>query len=140
MVQRIQTLWLLIASACAFATLKLSFYSGHRIDDPQKNFVSLIAISTIPLTVLAVAVAIASLVLIFLYGDRKMQMKITIATLLLSILNLVLYFVEIRKFISAESSFDLTCVFAFAVPIFLILAFRGIYKDQKLVKSADRLR
>jgi len=29
MIQRIQTIWLLLAAAASFATLKLSFYSGN---------------------------------------------------------------------------------------------------------------
>jgi len=33
-----------------------------------------------------------------------------------------------------------TCAFAFAVPVFLLLALRNIYKDHRLVKSMDRLR
>ena len=141
MIQRIQTIWLLLASAFAFLTMKLSFYSGHKINDPQKLFVSLNGSSpSILITVLTVAVAIVSLVLIFLYKDRKMQMKITFAAIVLSILTVVLYFLEIQKFVAAESSFDLTAVFVFIIPIFLFLALRGIYKDEKLIKSVDRLR
>jgi len=34
----------------------------------------------------------------------------------------------------------LTAIFAIVVPILLILAMRGIRKDEKLVKSLDRLR
>ena len=35
MIQRIQTLWLLLASACAFAGLKIAFYTGNII--PEGN-------------------------------------------------------------------------------------------------------
>jgi hypothetical protein len=140
MIQRIQTIWLLLAAACAFITIRLSFYSGHKIDDPQKIYTALNATTNMILLILTVALGIASLVLIFLYKDRKMQMRLTIVALLLSLLNIYLYYNETKKFIAAESSLDLTCVFVFAIPILLFLAFRGIYKDQKLVKSMDRLR
>jgi hypothetical protein len=140
MIQRIQTLWLLAASAFAFLTLRFSFYSGHKTGDVQKQFVALNGTSTIPIIVLTVVVAILSLVLIFLYKDRKMQMRLTFTALALSVLNIVLYFLEKGKYVPEESSFDLTSILVFAIPVFLILAFRGIYKDQKLIKSVDRLR
>jgi hypothetical protein len=139
MLQRIQSIWLLLASICAFLTIKLSFYSGNKFVDGQKTFVKLTAVDTpIYLLILSVAVGLGSLISIFLFKDRKTQMRITIATLLLSILNVVLYIMEAQKF--EEGNYDLTSVFVFAVPVFLILALRGIYRDQKLVKSLDRLR
>lgn len=139
MIQRIQTIWFLIASACAFATLKLSFYSGHTIALPTQ-FTYVTGIYTIPIVILTVAIAVTSLVLIFLFKDRKMQMRITLATIALSVLSIVLYFMQTRNFIPTESSFDLTSVFVFAIPVFLILACNGIYKDEKLIKDSDRLR
>lgn len=141
MIQRIQTIWFLLASAAAFLTLKLSFFSGNKIGaDNGKQFVQFNAMSNIPLMILTVSVAIASLVLIFLYKDRKMQQKITAAVLAVSVLNVVLYFLHMKDFIPNEVTFDLSSVLSFAVPVFLILAFRGIYKDQKLLRSVDRLR
>ncbi|HRI20814.1 MAG TPA: DUF4293 family protein, partial [Panacibacter sp.] len=59
-------------------------------------------------------------------------------TLLLSAGIIALYFSAMDNYL--EGRIDLTSVFAFAVPVFLLLAARGIYKDEKLVKSADRLR
>jgi hypothetical protein len=67
-------------------------------------------------------------------------MRITLAALLVSLLNIYLYYSETKKFVAVESSLDLTCVFVFAIPVLLFLAFRGIYRDQKLIKSMDRLR
>jgi hypothetical protein len=141
MIQRIQTLWLLFAAGAGFASLKLPFYSGHRIDDPSKQYAAINATNpSMLLLVLTVAVAIASLVIIFLYKDRKMQMRLIIVTLLLSLVNIVLYFLQIKKFIPAESNYDVTCIFAFIIPVFLFLAWRGVYRDQKLIRSVDRLR
>ena len=140
MIQRIQTVWLLLAAACAFISIRLSFYSGHKIDDPQKLYTVLNATTNMIILILTVAIGIISFVLIFLYKDRKTQMRIAIATLLASLLNIFLYFIEIKKFVASESSFDLTCVFVFIIPILLFLAIRGIYKDEKLIKSMNRLR
>ena len=141
MIQRVQTIWLLLASACAFLTLRLSFFSGNKLVNNVKQFESLTAATAngnLVLLILTVAVAIAALVTIFLYKDRKMQMRICLAVAAVSIVNIVLFFSETKKFV--EGTFGLTAPLVFAVPLFLLLAVRGIYKDEKLVKSTDRLR
>ncbi len=139
MIQRIQTIWLLLASLCAFLTIKFSFYTGILVDDLQRKLIALNAASTIPLIVLTVAVAIAALVTIFLFKDRRMQLRITIANLLVSVLLIVLYFSAVNNRYN-EGSYDLTAPLIFLVPFFLLFAARGIYKDDRLVKSVDRLR
>lgn len=140
MIQRVQSIWLLLAVIFSFLTLKLSFYSGNEVINNQNAYTTLTASSTLPLKILAILVAVASLVLIFLFRNRRLQLRLTLTVLIISILSIVLYFNEIKNFLSNQSSFDVTCIFAFAIPIFLFLAIRGIYKDQKLVKSLDRLR
>ncbi|MEN9685006.1 MAG: hypothetical protein RLZZ28_792, partial [Bacteroidota bacterium] len=84
MIQRIQTLWLLVAAVLAFATLKLSFFSGNVLVNNVKEFKSFTAMSSIPLMILTVAVAITSLITIFLYKDRKLQLKIGLSVLVVS--------------------------------------------------------
>ncbi len=140
MIQRIQTLWLVIASALAFATLNVSFFSGNKLVDNVKQFQRFTAKEYTLLMVLTVVVALASLVAIFLYKDRKLQMRAVSAAMILSILNLGIYYWQTRSFILEESAFDLTALLAIAIPFFLFLATRGIYKDNKLMKSLDRLR
>ncbi|AEW03569.1 hypothetical protein A4D02_19740 [Niastella koreensis] len=141
MIQRLQSVWLLLAAAAAFCSIKLSFYSGNLIKDNQpKAFVSLTAQSNLLLLILTAGVGIASLIAIFLYKIRKMQLRIVLITLLVSLLNLGLYFAETQKYVPGEGKFDLTAVFAIFIPILLFLAIRGIRKDEKLVKSLDRLR
>src|SRR5690349_2652560 len=125
MIQRIQTLWLLLATIFAFLTIRLSFYSGNKLLDGVKSFVELNASAgPLYLLILSVAVGIGALISIFLFKDRKTQMRITLVTLIVSIINIALYFVEIKKF--EEGNFDLTAILTFAIPIFLLLAVRGI--------------
>ena len=135
MIQRIQTIWLLLASACGFASLKFPFYIGSVGLAPAAD---LTAMTNTLLMILTVAAAIVALVTIFLYNNRKLQIKIGLAGLAASILAVVMYFVEMKNY--ASGGIALFCVFAFAVPVFYILALRGIYKDEKLVRSSDRLR
>lgn len=140
MIQRIQSIWLLLTAVFAFLTIKFSFYSGNKIDavTNAKTFLPLNATTNILLLILTVAVAVASLVVIFLYKDRKRQMLVSIGILAVSIINIVVYFSQIKKFI--EGQFDLTAIITFVIPIFILLAIRSIWKDEKLVKSSDRLR
>ncbi|NCT94018.1 MAG: DUF4293 domain-containing protein [Chitinophagaceae bacterium] len=135
MIQRIQTLWLLLASVCGFATLRLPFYVGSTGTNPAESFT---AMSGIFILILTIAAAIVALVDIFLYKNRPLQLKLGFAGLAASIVILVLYFMAIRQY--DAGALTLYSVAAFAVPVFYVLAIRGIYKDEKLVKSLDRLR
>ena len=140
MIQRIQTLWLLLASICSFLTLNtnISFYSGNKLVENVNKFVLLTARENIFLLILTVPVAVASLILIFLFKDRKMQFKITLAVFAFSVINIILYFLQMK--IYTEGNISLTSLVHFAIPLFLILAARSIWKDDQLVKSVDRLR
>jgi len=139
MIQRIQTVWLILAAAAAFLTLKLSFFSGNIVGaDKVKTFTPLTATSNLVILIFTIATGIAALIAIFLYKNRKLQMRISLAAMLVSLLTLLLYYYQTRHF--AEGQYDLTALVALAVPVFFILAVKGIYNDQKLVKSLDRLR
>ncbi len=64
MIQRIQTIWLLVASACTFLTLKLSFYTGMKeMENSAPQWVILDGRANLLITILTVAVGIASLLL-----------------------------------------------------------------------------
>lgn len=140
MIQRLQSLWLLIASALAFATLKISFFSGNILVENVPQFQRFTAMTNMFLMILTVVVGIGALVAIFLYKDRKLQTKITAAVLMLSVLNLILYYLQTKNFIPTDWAFDLTAIVALAIPFFLIMAIRAISKDEKMIKSLDRLR
>ncbi|MBK8609048.1 MAG: DUF4293 family protein [Chitinophagaceae bacterium] len=65
MIQRIQSLWLLLAAACAFAGFKFPYYSGTKLNDPV--LYELNATSTLLLMVTTIAVGVLALINIFLY-------------------------------------------------------------------------
>lgn len=96
------------------------------------------ATTTIPLVVLDVALAVGALITIFLYKDRRLQIRIVLIGIILSLGLLYLYYHETLDFV--EGNFSLSAAFTIAIPIFLFLAARGIRKDQKLIKNMDRLR
>lgn len=143
MIQRIQTLWLLLASACLFASLKISFYAGNivpagELNTVVKNFTQLNGMYNILTNILTVTIGVLSIVAIFLYGNRKTQIKFILAAMLLELLLLFEYESCIKKF--TEGNYTIGSFLQFLVMIFFILALRGIRKDQKIVAESDRLR
>ncbi len=136
MIQRIQTIWLLLAAAASFASLKLSFYSGKKDAVLFEQLTG--STGGFLLLVLSVAVALLAVVGIFLFKNRKLQMRLSLAGLVLQLVVLFLYFQKAAVF--TEGNYTLTSVFSFIVPVFFILAVLGIRKDEKLIKSMDRLR
>ena len=91
------------------------------------------------LLILTVGIAVTAAIVIFLYRDRKVQLRLSIIALIVSLSNLIIYYNEVRKF-TPEGNYSLTSLLALSIPVFLALAIMGIYKDEKLIRSADRLR
>lgn len=141
MIQRKQTIWLLLAAAAAIATLKFPFYGGKRINAAANSLNEYFsAQNNLLLLILTAGVALLALISIFLYKNRKLQFRLTVISLIVSLVNLVLFILETKKFVPEQSSYNVTSLLAVVVPIFLFLAVRGIRRDEKLVKSLDRLR
>jgi len=139
MIQRIQTVWLFLAALFAALTYKFPFYTGNIINKENVHIYEKLVASSNFLVLIFTAGLIAGMIaMIFMYKNRKQQMWLTIAATGLSIINIILYFNELKKFISGSMS--LTSVFALAIPVFLLFAINGMWKDEKLVKSLDRLR
>lgn len=138
MLQRIQTLWLLLAGVLAFLTIRLSIYSGTRMTEGINEFDQINAGSSLFLLIFTVGLGVVPLIAIFLYKNRGMQIKLGLASLGVYIICSLLYYMKIKPF--TNGNFTLWSGLYFLIPIFLLLAIRGIYKDIKLVKSVDRLR
>ena len=136
MIKRIQTVWLLFASACAFLSMKFPFYFiGPHPDLPSDQFN---ATTNMVLLILTSILGALCLFVIFTYKQRKLQLWLTILAIIISALNIFLYFSYKKNY--TGGGLALTSVLVFAIPFFLLFAARGIYRDQKLVKSMDRLR
>ena len=139
MLQRMQSIWLLLAGICAFLTVRLSFYSGNIETTGQPaSFQYVNASFNIWILILTIALVCIAVIDIFLYKNRKLQGRLAILGILLSLLNIFLYYKQTQKF--TIGNYDLTAILSILIPVFFFLAMRGIYKDQRLVKSLDRLR
>lgn len=133
MIQRIQTIWLLFASAAAFLVLRFPFYytpTPHSLEiNGSNNYSTLISLAFS---------ACLSFVSIFLYANRMLQLKVVLINFLLSIL--IGYFIYKIVITNPGGGFTLFALALFIIPILQIIAIVNIYKDEMKVKSADRLR
>ena len=137
MIQRIQSIWLLLAAVCVFLTLKFSTYVGTNKDLIPSTFLN--GIATLPLIFVTLAVGILTVITIFLYKNRKLQLRLTILAVLLEAGLIFLYYKEIQTFIG-KGTFSIYAILHVGVVVFLILAARGINSDNKLIKDSNRLR
>ena len=137
MIQRIQSIWLLLAGICAFATLKLSFYSGSIPSTPEV-YDKLNGADNFYIMALTIAVGVLCMVTIFLYQNRPLQLKLSFAAMLAQVLLLVLMVNKTKAFESG--TFSLTALVYAAIPVLLFLAIKGIRADERIVKESNRLR
>ena len=138
MIQRIQTLWLLLAAVFDAVTFRFPFYNGDWLKDSIPTPIDLDADTTTLIAIITVLTGALAFAAIFLFGNRKLQLKLCIVGLLFSIGLVVSYFMEMQNF--SSGAIALSCVFHFAIAALYILAIRGIREDEKLIKSLDRLR
>jgi hypothetical protein len=149
MIQRIQSLYLLIASGAFSSLFALPFLtttsnnSATTVPQMADGSLNLFDnIGLLGLTVLTTAIALAA---IFLYKNRNLQGKIAGLGILTGVMVLILAAIATQGVRSAIPS-DGTVQFGlgWGAPVvgavLLWLASRAIQKDERLVRSMDRLR
>lgn len=140
MIQRQQTLWLLLATIAGILTFMFPFAVGDKIvvNTSMKKRVDLVAGEDFFILILTIASICISAVTIFLFKDRKLQIKLCLLGFLISTGTLILYILGMNKLTGSTPA--LWAVLPVAVIISYFMAFRNIRKDEKLVKSLDKLR
>lgn len=140
MIQRQQTLWLLLATAAAIASFMFPFVVGDEIkaDNPLPVRATIDAGSTFLLLISTGATLVISSVTIFLYKNRQQQSWMVLGGILVTALLLFLYIKEMNRLTSPVLA--LSAVLPVVILFSYIMALRGIRKDDKLVKSLDKLR
>ena len=148
-----QTVWTLLAAVCAALTFKFAFYFGNM--KVGLNGIAPLEVKALPtfgagavsagsgsvlILLVTVIIILGTLINIFNFKARKKQIWITIGLIFLSLLNIVLYWWKSGVPPFESGNYSLGALLSLAIPVFLILGLRGILKDEKLVKSADRLR
>ncbi|MFK7795822.1 MAG: DUF4293 domain-containing protein [Aureispira sp.] len=138
-IQRIQSIYLLIAAVAGSALFGFPFATAPAQQEGMLVDGAFDINDHIGLIVLTVLVIFLSVVTIFLYNNRVLQMnlgKLNIV-LLLGLVGLAGY---LFFTLQVATSLGVGLVAPALVLIFVVLANRNIQKDEKLVRSADRLR
>lgn len=159
MIQRIQTLYLLAAFALGIVCLSLPIGNFFAEDtgrvglmynlmfryEPQLIVEGMKGYSLSPFSLFAILAIATTLTFlnIFLYRRRALQMRVCTFSIILNVAWYVLY-VFFAHYLGdgLEASFrpTWTAALPFCNIVMLYLAFRGIMKDEMLVRSLDRLR
>lgn len=144
MIQRIQSILLLLAGGASFGQFGLPYATGAAstsvaaLSDGQLNL-----FDNVGLLALAVLGGAVSLIAIFMYKNRPLQARLTGVTAVVSILSLVLIGVVCKQVWDASSG-AMQIGAGVGLPLVAMilqwLAGRSIRKDEKLVRSMDRLR
>lgn len=154
MIQRIQTLFLIAAIVFLSFTLFFPYAELVRNSDQMLyslEFNGLIASETqgelvfnvLPVSILIIVTLALTIVTIFLYKKRMLQIRLCIfnAILQIGIPGLIFYYVRIAETtLPGESSYNVVFVFPVASAILTFLALRAIARDEALIRSLDRLR
>jgi hypothetical protein len=147
MIQRIQTVFILLAAVVTALLLKLNFallsVNGNLYEFNARGISGQegILYNGIPLLAFIALIILLHLVAIFLYKKRILQMRILTFTILLLIglIGVMDYFLY-AAFDQAEVVLKIPMVFPLIAAILNFLAIRAIGKDEVLVRSLNRIR
>ncbi len=143
MIQRIQTLYLLLATICSgvlvftFTLWKENELSTYASDlFTSENML----LKIVP--IFFMGSSLLSLLTIFLFKKRQLQFVLNRLNILINLilLGVLIYYLLTLSGETMVSEKGIGVFIPFVVVLLLVLANRGIYKDENLVKSVDRLR
>ena len=139
MIQRIQSLWLLLATAAILLLFKFPIASAAAAAGAEAA--GFFASSNLPLFIIAILLALSSFITIFLFKNRSKQKQLIWLGILVSLVFITLMYFPAQKFIGQTSGrFSIGAVSPVLYIIFMAMAFAGVRSDEKLIKSTNRLR
>lgn len=147
MIQRKQTIWLLVATLIITLAFILP-YGINKVESPTPLESMLTAKNNLTLMILSILTSATSFFSIFLYKNRKQQMNFTFIPILLAIAMLGFeiyncYMTEVgnKMIVGLYGSNLIVGIFLPVIAIvFIAMAYNGIKSDEKLIRDTDRLR
>lgn len=149
MIQRIQTLFLLIAFVLQIvlffqplAVLQLDEATFYDIYLKGYVFNHQIQYS-FSLLIFALITTLLNLIIIFLYKKRILQMRLTVynTILLIGLQGIIAYTIYATSdHLNAEIFLQFAAILPIIISILHLIAFKYIKRDEELVRSADRIR
>jgi len=155
MLQRIQTIWLFLAGVSIFLLFLFPYLQILNANGTAKVIqvtgvfenIGGQVVSTRGFTGLTIATVLLGLLpflVIFFYANRKRQIALCYVTIV-AILGFSFWLVQTAKSVIGDiqlqiQNYGIGIILPSLSVLFIILALRGIRNDEKLIKSADRLR
>ncbi len=156
MIQRIQTIYLMLATLVAilafffpiawfYGTLHtIEFFVYEVVDHVKDNLPVLKTVALLPSIIIAALLILLPLYLIFQYKKLAQQLYWINLVIFLALVQIALqfffYIPAITKAVSAEPTYSFGVFSPLLIIVFLLLARNGIRKDIRLLKSVDRIR
>ena len=153
MIQRIQTLYLLIATALMAVTIftpMAQFFDGTQeytlTAFALKDAAGVTAQPTIYMGILLALAGVLPFIVIFLFKTRQLLIRLCAAEIVLLVGSLVVmgiyYYLSARLFDSVNGlgNLKLGVIMPLLSIVFVALATRAIFRDEVLVRSLDRIR
>ena len=155
MLQRVQSIYLLIAGLALFALFLFPlvhnvYYNGRPVtimttgiyEDINGKLAQTDFFTTE--TIITAIVSMLPIILVFLYNNRKQQIYLGYLTMVI-VIAYSFWLSRIVKNIMGDATINtqnwgIGLLLSSISLVFLILAIKAIQRDEKLVKSADRLR
>jgi drug/metabolite transporter (DMT)-like permease len=136
MIQRKQTLWLLMSIICTALTVLFSTYVGA----DANNVMQIIKGSSSPiLSIITAAIIVINAIAIFLFKKRNNQIKLIGLGIVVWLILMFTYYTAIQK-LPTKGSYSITAILHVVSLFFKVLAIKFIYDDEKLLKESNRLR
>jgi hypothetical protein len=146
MIQRKQTLWLFLAALLSAGVFYFDLYTAHSTVAGVDTVSRLRVVDNFPSLLLALVMCCLPLISIFMFQHRKRQVNLTMISMVDTAGFMALTLWRVPDFIShlpvppTSSNYWIGSVLPVIAFVFLILAIIGVRKDEKLVRSVDRLR
>lgn len=141
-IQRWQTLWLLVALilVTVFCFVPMALITNDVPSPVSATFLNPIDVPV--LLVVNSVVAVLLFIAIFMYRNTRRQKLVTLLSILMLVVSMVTEALILFGWNSEESRIEwLGSIFLLLGALaFAALAYRGIAHDERLLRSADRLR
>ncbi len=158
MIQRIQSLYLFLASVALALLFFLPIYSFDKTEEGISKSVKIsvsgkyekvtdhyvLVKANKPLMIMNMAIGLGLLALIFQYNNRKRQLRITRVMVILEFSLMIFVFSILSRELQADqidqAQYGIGAFLPTIAVLLTTLAARGIKRDEQLVQSANRIR
>ena len=141
MIQRIQTLWLFLAGVGGLLTYKLPLWTCLLQDSTNKSFYGA---ENLLLFALIIVTSLLAFFIVFLFKNRGRQKLLCFLGMVLSAGIISLEYVMVENYTNKhslqDSSWQIGAILPVLMLILFFLAYLGILKDEKMLKSLDKIR